>query len=84
MFKPRRKSIGLGPVAKANIERLRKLTAKEAARATVLKAIQGGADTFGKIRKETGIEDDSLIRSALRLYINSGRVSQDGRRYHTF
>ena len=74
----------LGPIAKANIERLRKITAREAARATVLKAIKNGADTFGKIRKETGIDDDSLIRSALRRYVNSGRVEQNGRRYHAF
>ncbi len=74
----------LGPIAEDNILRLRKLAAKDRARVTVLKAIQGGADTFGKIRTATGIEDDGLIRSALRRYIQSGRVDQNGRRYTTF
>ena len=74
----------LGPLAEANIMRLRKLMAKDRARATVLKAIQGGADTFGKIRKVTGIEDDSLIRSALRRYVNAGRVEITGKRYTTW
>ncbi len=74
----------LGPLAEANIMRLRKLMAKDRARATVLKAIQGGADTFGKIRKVTNIEDDSLIRSALRRYVNAGRVTITGKRYTTW
>ena len=74
----------LGPIAETNILRLRKLADRERARGTVLKAIQNGADTFGKIRKETGIEDDGLIRSALRRYIQSGRVDLTGRRYSTF
>ncbi len=74
----------IGPIGEANILRLRRLSAKERARGTVLKAIQGGADTFGKIRIATGIEDDGLIRSALRRYIQSGRVDQNGRRYTTF
>lgn len=79
-----REPIVFGPIAQANIERLRKIAARERTRGTVLKAIKGGADTFGKIRKATGIEDDGLIRSALRLYISRGRVEQDGRRYYTF
>ncbi len=78
------KRTAFGPIAQANIKRLNKVAAREKARGTVLKAIKAGADTFGKIRKATGIEDDGLIRSALRRYINNGRVEQNGRRYYTF
>ena len=52
------------------------------ARGPVLAAVGAGADTFGKIRKVTGIEA-SIIRAALRFHITKSRaITKVGARYY--
>ncbi len=68
---------------KAMKEAAEKDTAKrqiEADRPKVLAAIKDGADTFGKIRKATGLETKT-INKALRHYLKNRYVFKIGRRY---
>ena len=46
----------------------------------VLIAIRGGADTFGKIVKATGL-DTTTIRKALNYYVYWLLITKTGRRY---
>ena len=51
----------------------------ETARGPVLAAVRAGADTLGKIRKATGLEN-LAIKSALNHYIGR-RIRRVGKRY---
>ena len=72
----------LGPIAKANLKRIEKGRSKYIARPLVMKAVKSGADTFGKIRQDSGVEEDKLIRSALRYFVKNSRIEKVGRRYY--
>ncbi len=52
----------------------------EGGRPLVLAAIKDGADTFGKIRKATGLET-ATINKALKYYIKARYIIKAGRRY---
>ncbi len=52
----------------------------DADRPLVLAAVKDGADTFGKIRKATGLETKT-INKALRHYLKNRYVFKIGRRY---
>ena len=54
---------------------------KIAARPVVLRAIEDGADTFGKVRQATGLSD-AWIQSALRFHVKERAILQTGKRYH--
>ena len=54
---------------------------KAEARPVVLRAIEDGADTFGKIRKATDLSDP-WIQTALRFHIKERAILKDGKRYH--
>ena len=53
---------------------------KIAARPVVLRAIEDGADTFGKIRKATDLSDP-WIQAALRFYVKERAILKTGKRY---
>ena len=55
---------------------------KIAARPAVLRAVENGADTFGKVRKATNLSDP-WIQSALRFYVRERAVLKAGKRYYT-
>ncbi len=70
------------PAMKAVAARDAEKRAKIAARPAVCTAVEAGAETFGQIRKATGL-DGPTIRSALRFYVNRQRyTTKTGRRYH--
>ncbi len=70
------------PAMKAVAGRDAEKRAKIAARPGVCAAVEDGAETFGQIRKVTGL-DGPTIRSALRFYVNRQRyITKTGRRYH--
>lgn len=52
----------------------------DADRPLVLKAIQDGADTFGKIQKATSLEHKTIWK-AIRFYIKHRYILKTGRRY---
>ncbi len=52
----------------------------DADRPMVLAAVRDGADTFGKIRKITGLET-ATINKALKYYIKHRYIIKTGRRY---
>ncbi len=70
------------PAMKAVAARDAEKRARIAARAVVCAAVEAGAETFGQIRKATGL-DGPTIRSALRFYVNRQRyITKTGRHYH--
>ncbi len=77
-----RKSWKTTPAMKAVAARDAEKRAKIAARPAVCAAVEAGAETFGQIRKATGL-DGPTIRSALRFYVNRQRhIVKTGRHYH--
>ena len=54
---------------------------KIAARPIVLQTIEGGADTFGKVRKATNLADP-WIQAALRFHVKERAILKTGKRYH--
>ncbi len=69
------------PAMKAVAGRDAEKRAKIAARPVVCAAVEAGAETFGQIRKATGL-DGPTIRSALRFYVNRQRyITKTGKRY---
>ena len=76
--KPWKTTPAMKAVAARDVEK----RAKIAARPVVCTAVEAGAETFGQIRKATGL-DGPTIRSALRFYVNRQRyIVKTGRRYH--
>ena len=67
-----RKSWKTTPAMKAVAARDAEKRARIAARPAVCAAVEAGAETFGQIRKATGL-DGPTIRSALRFYVNRQR-----------
>jgi hypothetical protein len=68
---------------KKQMARKAKRKAREDARRPVLWAVQGGADTVGKIRKVTELET-SIVQGALKHLIKVRQVAKVGRRYLEF
>ncbi len=75
-----RKKWAATPAMKEAIEKDRVKWEKLEARPAVRKAVKGGADTLGKIRKETGLETD-YIMAALRFYQKTHAIFRHGKRY---
>ena len=55
---------------------------KKAARVLVLKKIESGFDTFGKLNKEIGM-DAPLIKSAIRFLLKKGAIRKASARRYT-
>ena len=68
------------PVMKAAAQKDQARREKIAARPVVLRVIEDGADTFGKIRNATGLSDP-WIQSALRFHVKERAVLKTGKRY---
>ena len=69
------------PVMKAAAQKDQERRQKIAARPVVLQAIADGAETFGQIRKATGLSDP-WIQAALRFHVRERAVLKTGKRYH--
>ncbi len=54
---------------------------KIAARPVVLRAVEDGAETFGKVRKATGLSDP-WIQSAIRHHVKERAILKTGKRYY--
>ncbi len=67
--------------AKQLAEKKRAQETQELRNGDVLTAIKAGADTFGKIRNATGIDDNRTIRIAIRRLKRDRQIEQVGRRY---
>ena len=68
------------PAMKAAAQKDQERRQKIAARPVVLRAIEDGADTFGQIRKATGLSD-AFIQAALRFHVKAHAILKDGKRY---
>ncbi len=68
------------PAMKATAQKDRERREKIAARPVVLQAVEAGADTFGKIRKATGLPNP-WIQSALRFHMKERAILKTGKRY---
>ena len=69
------------PAMKAAAQKDQDRRQKIAARPVVLRAIEDGADTFGKLRKATNLADP-WIQAALRHHVKERAILKTGRRYH--
>ena len=76
-----RKVWRITPAMKATAQNDRARREKIAARPVVLRAIEDGADTFGKIRKATDLSDP-WIQSALRFHVKERAILKTGKHYH--
>ena len=76
-----RKAWRVTPTMKAAAQKDRKRREKDEARPVVLQAVEAGADTFGKVRKATGLSDP-FVQSALRFHIKERVILKTGKRYH--
>ena len=69
------------PAMKAAAQKDQERREKNAARPVVLRAIEDGADTFGQIRKVTGLSDP-WIQAALRFQVKECAILKTGKRYY--
>ena len=69
------------PAMKAVAQKDQAQREKIAARPIVPRAIEDGADTFGKIRKAAELPDP-WIQSVLRFYVKERAILKTGKRYH--
>ncbi len=69
-----------GKAGQAAAARDRQKRAQESARGPVERAVKAGANTLGKIRAATGL-DNQTIKPALNWYIKSHRIVRVGKRY---
>ena len=69
------------PAMKAAAQKDKERRQKIAARPIVLRAIEDGADTFGKVRKATSLPDP-WIQAALRFHVKERAILETGKRYH--
>ena len=69
------------PAMKAAAQKDQARREKIAARPIVLRAIEDGADTFGKIKKVTGLSDP-WIQAALRFQVKECAILKTGKRYY--
>ena len=70
------------PAMKAAAQKDQARREKIAARPVVLRAIEAGAETFGKIRKATDLPDP-WIQAALRFQVKEHAILKTGKRYYT-
>ncbi len=75
-----RKAWRITPAMKIAAQKNQARREKIAARPVVLQAIEDGADTFGKIRKVTGLSDP-WIQSAIRFLVKERAILKTGKRY---
>ncbi len=68
------------PLMKLAKKHAKEIRATEDARASVHAAVRDGADTLGKVRKATGL-DNQAIRATLRFYIGCDVIRRVGKRY---
>ncbi len=69
------------PAMKAAVQKDRERREKIAARPAVLRAIEDGADTFGKVRMATDLSD-AFIQAALRFHVKERAILKAGKRYY--
>ena len=68
------------PAMKAAAQKDQERCEKIAARPVVLRAVEDGAETFGQIRKATGLSDP-WIQSAIRFHVKERAILKTGKRY---
>ena len=76
-----RKTWRVTPAMKVAAQKDQARRQKAEARPVVLRAIEDGADTFGKVRKATGLPDP-CIQAALRFHVKAHAILKTGKRYH--
>ena len=68
------------PAMKAAVQKDQERREKIAARPAVLRAVEDGAETFGQIRKVTGLADP-WIQAAIRFHVKERAILKTGKRY---
>ncbi len=76
-----RKAWRTTPAMKAAAQKDQTRREKIEARPVVLQAVEAGADTFGQVRKATGLPNP-WIQSALRFHVKAHTILKTGKRYH--